>query len=307
MMSWSRELACDVQALFSDFYKGGESFLERIGENVTWIGQNKSEIYQGACAVQEYIRNQRKLLPVQMVESSFQVVWEQENAALVEGTFVVEPLEEEEFLWKNYQRCSVLLEKMGELYKIVHLHVSDCHDDIVWRRDLISQVQRDPLTQIYNVRTVREKVEQWLEAEKGHEGCAMCMIDVDNFKDINDTFGHMIGNDILVQVASILCQAAGNAGITGRAGGDEFLVFLKSGEEEQVQKFVDSLEDRIREETIYEQMQITVSIGVAVANKQDASYKSLFQMSDRALYEAKKKGKDTSHLTVLTAPETIIS
>lgn len=300
-----------VRNLAEDLYKNGERIICCLGENVTWIGEKESEIYEGMEAVRCYLKAQKSSFPAYKIgKNSFRTVWEGNGAALVEGIYILEPLEGRGAIHQSSHRCSVLLEKTEGEYKIVHFHVSDCQENIVWTKELISQIQRDPLTQIYNVKTVREKVEEWLEERSGHEGCAMCMIDVDNFKNINDTLGHLKGNDILIQVAHILKSVIGKEDFAGRAGGDEFLVFLKNGSQERAEEFAGILMEKIRngnhtdDGSIRRNISITVSIGIARTGngagnekgKIPVSYKHLFRQADAALYMAKKKGKNTFHI-----------
>lgn len=307
MKKQKKDLCKYVQDLIKDLYRNGERLSECLEKNVTWIGENESEIYEGAKEVRWHLKRQKQFPLCKMGKSSFRIVWEGNDAVLVEGIYVLEPMEEGGFMLKNSQRCSVLLEKKKEKYEIVHFHISDCHENIVWRKDLISQIQRDPLTQIYNVKTVKEKVEQWLKGEENYQGCAMCMIDVDNFKNINDTLGHLKGNDILIQVAQILKSTIGKNDFAGRAGGDEFLVFLKNGSQNRVEEFVRILVEEIRkgrynssDDGIQGNILVTISIGIARmsngADKRTVSYKYLFRQADAALYIAKKRGKNTFHI-----------
>ena len=296
MLECEDRLVEDVKELIADFYRKGGKLPEYLAENVTWIGEKKKEVYEGAEVVSRHIKNNPRFPLCKMGENSFRVVWKSKYAFLIEGFYVLNPLEKGAFILKNSQRCSVLLERKKENYQIVHIHISDAHENIVWRKDLISQIQRDPLTQIYNVKTVREKVEQWLEEEKAPQGCTMCMIDVDNFKNINDTFGHMKGNDILTRVAHILEKTTGKKGYAGRAGGDEFLIFLKTGEKQAVQEFLEILENTIREECTIVQTKVTVSIGVARSVVYRMDYTKMFGKADQALYLAKKKGKNISYI-----------
>lgn len=314
MKEQKKNLGIYVRDLVKDLYRNGERISECLGEHVTWIGEKKLEIFEGAEVVRRYLKKQEQLPMCKMGKNSFRIVWKGNDAVLVEGIYILEPMEEEGFLLKNSQRCSVLLQKKKEKYEIVHLHISDCHENIVWRRDLIAQIQRDPLTQIYNVKTVKEKVEQWLKKGAGQQGCAMCLIDIDNFKNINDTLGHLEGNDILIQVAQVLKSTTGKNGFAGRAGGDEFLVFLKNGSQNQIEEFVSILMEKVRKgdssskDSMPGNTEVTISIGIARIStgtgNRNISYKHLFRQADTALYMAKKKGKNTFHILNIEKQQT---
>lgn len=121
-------------------------------------------------------------------------------------------------------------------------------------------------------------------------GCFV-ILDVDHFKEINDTFGHPTGDKVLKSVAENLQDAFRGKGVFGRLGGDEFVAFIPDPvPREEVEKALEQMKERIRD-IIPEPMKVTCSIGVILLEK-DCTLDELYRHADRLLYEAKKKGKD---------------
>jgi diguanylate cyclase (GGDEF)-like protein len=123
---------------------------------------------------------------------------------------------------------------------------------------------------------------------------SVLMIDLDHFKEVNDSEGHLVGDEVLTEVAR-RCQAALRAGdLLGRYGGDEFVAILVGGTHDQVTEVATRLL-RSNEESIATgsgPLQVTVSVGMAVATGDDEPLESLIKRADVALYEAKGQGRD---------------
>ncbi len=126
---------------------------------------------------------------------------------------------------------------------------------------------------------------------------AMFMIDVDNFKHINDTYGHMAGDMVLCDVAKAINSVSRNNLIAARYGGDEFILFLYEMESlKAVEKVANNLIEKIfalnrKEASQFPDYRITVSIGIATGYPK-ATYESLLSRADEMVYEAKDAGKN---------------
>lgn len=178
---------------------------------------------------------------------------------------------------------------------LVDITYSKHHYDIEKQktRQLQERAERDSLTQIYNARTARKMAESYLEETR--KGCALLIIDVDDFKQINDQYGHMFGDVVLVQVAQAIQNMFRTQDIVGRIGGEEFMILMKDVSDREI------VEERCRQlnEAFHEIMckqlgdrMLTCSIGVSLALEAEHSYIQLFCGADRALYQAKDRGKD---------------
>ena len=156
------------------------------------------------------------------------------------------------------------------------------------------EAENDPLTQIYNKVTTKSLIEECIENNPSSQHALMIM-DIDNFKTINDTKGHAVGDQILLAFAAELNKNFRETDIVGRAGGDEFIVLMKNVQ--SVALVCDKLQ---RLTASFKKYGIThgfpgrlsTSIGVALYNKDGKTYEELFKRADAALYEAKRNGKD---------------
>lgn len=154
------------------------------------------------------------------------------------------------------------------------------------------QAQRDGLTGLYNKSTVRFMVEQYLANMNAHEKSAFLIIDVDNFKAVNDIYGHLGGDVMLSDIAGILQELFSDGDYIGRIGGDEFLVVLCdtgdfSSIEENAKRVLEAFGAMFSDE------HVSCSIGIALVPEHGRDYITLYKNADIALYQAKTKGKNT--------------
>lgn len=152
---------------------------------------------------------------------------------------------------------------------------------------------RDTLTGLYNREHFEQAVRTQLE-QKTHESAAMLFIDVDDFKRVNDTLGHMFGDDVLCFVAKQLLGVFRYTDVIARYGGDEFVVFAPSIQrpvlEERLKRLCGAFQHPYRNDTM--EYKVSGSIGVALYPRDGADYETLLDHADCALYEAKSRGKD---------------
>ena len=199
----------------------------------------------------------------------------------------------------RYRWCKVratsLADDQGMVYKVVGL-LMDIDAEKRATQMLEDEAQKDGLTRLYNKNISRQKIEELLADMDPHDKAALFIIDMDNFKRINDNYGHMFGDLVLQDFAGELSKLFRSGDIIARIGGDEFLVFMNHIPNEDIVK---SRAKRIIEtcHSIFRNNDIaftpSCSIGVSFFAKDGMSYETLFQKSDEALYEAKEKGKNT--------------
>ncbi len=150
----------------------------------------------------------------------------------------------------------------------------------------------DSLTKILNKRAITEYAE---EAVAAGEKVAIVMIDIDNFKDVNDTYGHMFGDQVIAATADIAKKVVGENGAVGRMGGDEFMVVLKRYEDElDLRNYLRGIKTSVA--SLFQEKlggnRLSCSIGAARAGIGADDYKGLFRIADKALYIAKQKGRN---------------
>lgn len=202
----------------------------------------------------------------------------------------LESLTEDKWRWIRVQ-CSVIYDGDHNPIKTIGV-LKDITEDKSKLEKLIDQTQRDPLTQLYNQKASENFIDVYLCNTEQKNSEALMVIDIDDFKTVNDTLGHLEGNEVLVAVSKILIQNAGDADIVARIGGDEFMIFMKSLTKDFVIKSINDILTDASKIKVKDNHQITLSIGIAFATDSSESYKSLFSKADEALYLAKASGKN---------------
>lgn len=161
---------------------------------------------------------------------------------------------------------------------------------------LKNQAIRDPLTALYNRRYFEDEVnKQILEAKAKKQPYAVLMLDADHFKNVNDTYGHKVGDKVLIELASTAERALRDNDIVARYGGEEFVVFLPGIHAEQGKIVADRLRQSIAKQVVYsdtnQPVKFTVSIGVSSSDISD-NVDTLIKTADEALYKAKQNGRN---------------
>ena len=156
------------------------------------------------------------------------------------------------------------------------------------KQQLMIQAQVDGLTNLNNPITTQKLINQSIKHKPKHKTDALIVIDFDDFKDINDTFGHLEGNETLKTLSNTLRLIFRENDIIGRIGGDEFCVYMKNIHSVDVVKMkCNQINNLIRKENGH--ANTSVSCGIAVLTDEQ-TYEALFDKADQALYEAKKRG-----------------
>lgn len=151
---------------------------------------------------------------------------------------------------------------------------------------------KDSLTGIMNRHLCSEEIEEAIDAHetKGNPFCVIG-IDLDGFKEINDTFGHLIGDRVLVHITKTLEEALGNSGIISRWGGDELLVLLPKCSLEDGYLVAERLRQEVENRRFDGKIHCTISLGVAEHHKGESAT-TLIDRADTAMYDAKTAGKN---------------
>ncbi|MDD2966883.1 MAG: sensor domain-containing diguanylate cyclase [Desulfovibrionaceae bacterium] len=156
--------------------------------------------------------------------------------------------------------------------------------------------EKDSMTHIYNHNTSFARIESYLLHEGAEGTHALFIIDLDDFKNINDTLGHPIGDAVLINTAEHLCSLFRSDDIIGRIGGDEFIVLMKNITSNDVVSKAKQLNRILKiQEVDSKKITSSVSIGIYIfCNSYNIS--QLYENADNALYQAKKQGKNTYHI-----------
>lgn len=154
---------------------------------------------------------------------------------------------------------------------------------------------RDGLTQLYNKAGTEQRIKEWLHSDRSKAGAVLMMMDVDYFKQINDTYGHAVGDRVLYKVGHLLKSSFRENDIVGRIGGDEFLIFMEGiTSEEFAVRRMENLQQYLRELPIeeLEEHTLTCSMGAAFMPKDGTTFGELYKHADEALYTTKRNGRE---------------
>lgn len=154
----------------------------------------------------------------------------------------------------------------------------------------------DPLTGVHNRKSMlAELAREQDRAQRTHQPCCFALGDLDHFKQINDRYGHVVGDRVLLAAAGSFLSSLRPYDSLFRYGGEEFLFCLPDTALDQAQRTLDRLRQRLAEQPIEvedgERVQVTVSFGIALAIA-DVPIETLIERADRALYEAKQQGRN---------------
>ena len=150
----------------------------------------------------------------------------------------------------------------------------------------------DHLTSLYNRkwlnRHFKEQVDQY---QRYQIGLSIILLDIDQFKKINDTYGHNVGDEVLVKVAQLIRESSRTTDAYGRWSGEEFLIMLPNTKLEGAKSKAEAIRKAIADE-VFSIGQVTCSFGVAEITTKDQQPHDLVKLADNALYEAKNNGRN---------------
>lgn len=193
--------------------------------------------------------------------------------------------------WASVSVSVIRNQRQEPLHFVVHLE--DIHERKLNEYQLRAQADQDSLTGLLNRRCLLERLEAWAgRAPASGRGGELILLDLDNFKRINDTGGHSAGDRALIAAARAMQARAGPDDVLARMGGDEFAIICDPANAEAADSFADELLAAVRTcELDTELSTLTASAGITsiVAGSTPIS---LIEAADRALYDAKRHGKD---------------
>jgi len=163
--------------------------------------------------------------------------------------------------------------------------------------------ERDPLTALYNRRALEKRAARLLQQVSPQQPGALLLIDIDNFKLVNDLYGHTAGDRLLIALSEMILAALPRHALTARLGGDEFVILLNNASSERIVELGDTLRDQflsMASQTFATPAAVTLSIGAIAFDTAPTSLAALIEQGDLALYESKRGGRNRLRLTGLT-------
>ncbi len=182
-------------------------------------------------------------------------------------------------------------------------------DLISTQKELQDQANRDPMTNLYNRRYLYEFSKEVIQmSRKEEKPLSIILLDIDDFKIINDTYGHAIGDDVIISLSSFLHFNTRNSDIVCRHGGEEFVILLPNTDEDAALQIAEKLRTSVEEYkvTINQKLEIklTISLGISsvdISNEKDID-KALGR-ADNALYKVKHSGKNSVEIYIKEVKE----
>ncbi len=154
----------------------------------------------------------------------------------------------------------------------------------------------DSLTEIYNRRFFDESLNNEIEkAQRYNSELSFMMFDIDFFKNINDTFGHNVGDAVLISLSKLIKENIRKIDIFSRIGGEEFAIILPNTNLDKTKELAIKLKDLVQNNSLLidnQEIKITISIGLSTLDEKNQTYNEILKTADTNLYEAKRKGRN---------------
>lgn len=301
---------CEIMSI-TDKYLQYSELIEKYREFMTlFTGMFfEYEFGSGMLKIYEYRNSQSKTVFHEALEDiNTKIMSSKELSATQKSEFQIlyESLKKGREHFKTSVDAVLFHEQADKIryeFKFSTMYKEDIRDKVVGLISVISQEQPkksyylsenafDPGTGLLNKRAINEYAIE--KIQNGTEGLYLVIMDVDDFKKINDAFGHMFGDEVLSKVAEIIRSVMGSRGVAGRFGGDEFMIVLEGiDSEETLRRILSTIERHAQWAYVdVEGVTVTMSIGVSKYPEDGTTYEELFQKADKSVYIAKAKGKN---------------
>lgn len=198
-------------------------------------------------------------------------------------------------LYKRIERCmdwKHLQKSLEEQVLSKVLEVEEKKAEVEYQRSLTEKAGRDPLTGLLTRNGAMQRINAILDQQSYG---SFCMLDMDNFKSVNDIYGHMEGDKLLIRFANILKKTAIGNEVIARIGGDEFVIFLQDNmSRHEILLYANKMMRAVQKGIISpgKLVKISVSMGVSLASQDGLTFEELYENADKALYYVKNAGKN---------------
>ncbi|MBO4776756.1 MAG: GGDEF domain-containing protein [Lachnospiraceae bacterium] len=265
------------KAFLEKYYNSFEMFMYKEDR------KNVKEMIEGQLDFQDYC------------EANFRVkgIFDDEKDVIFQGRLVVEN-DGSENVYSVLFDVTEMVISQKEINRMNQDLYDKTNQEKIRQVQLSHKANMDALTGLLNKSAVTEAITTYLIESEKDQMHALMMIDCDDFKSVNDNFGHAVGDEVIKYFASVLKRTFRDSDIKGRFGGDEFMVFMKNTTKDATILRANQLNEAIRKPYLKDgkEIKISCSIGVAYFPKDAGNFENLFNMADEALYKAKSHGKD---------------
>ncbi len=200
------------------------------------------------------------------------------------------------YVWRKISMTNIY-DNEGRAVRAIGM-LEDINDQREREERLRNKSERDPLTGIYNRRMTEKCIQDFIDSASECTKGALCIFDIDYFKGVNDTYGHLFGDSVLTESASRVKMLLGEDAIIGRVGGDEFVAFVKNVEGspylgDNAQLICDVFQEEFESSGII--VKVTCSVGAAFFPQDGKTFEELYKKADIALYRAKDAGRERAY------------
>jgi sigma-B regulation protein RsbQ len=225
------------------------------------------------------------LLLVEKVAQEMQLSWINKQQQVIPVVVNIRLSEEGESFWSLYE-CTNRDKLHDELIKAKERLEEQS-------KELFQLATTDPLTGLINRRALQNQANIIINQELRNQSTfALLSIDVDFFKQVNDNYGHLAGDNVLKHLAKVLSKGRRVNDVVARVGGEEFVLLLPDIDDVNAYTLAETIRKNIENEVIAN-INITVSIGLVVSHKNESvDFDTLFKLSDDALYHSKQTGRN---------------
>lgn len=187
--------------------------------------------------------------------------------------------------WIRYNWISVINE--GSHVDHVVGWIANIEDEVAIR----NMANFDSMTGLFNRSSTEKQINLLLKDPEAKVNSIFALLDIDNFKTINDSFGHKVGDDALEKFGALLKSSCRNTDIVGRIGGDEFILLYRSAPIDTVIKHMNKLLEDSKNIQLGSSATLSMSIGIYQIQETDCTFEEILEKADKALYQAKARGK----------------
>lgn len=293
--------------------------LELLDPQVTGFGTGVDErVYSGGIFKELFRRDIESIpLPIDYEFQNYQVNMVSKDVAIFMCQVNIKGEVENQHFSLNHLRETMVLSKKENRIHVNHLHISFPsveHEEgesypLKEMEDITKLIEKqvreetmtlmqaykklehivvhDKLTRVFNRNRLDDLLIQELNrSDRYNSNFSIMLIDIDNFKGINDKFGHLLGDKILVEITNLLKTSIRETDILGRWGGDEFMVILPQTSIEETKKVKESVCSKVKNYTFSNKLHVTVSVGISTYFEDD-TFESIFIRADNELYREK--------------------
>ncbi len=261
--------------------RAGETrtFAELLAREVSLVRLNAQEVEQALAGHKSWHYDTR----ARTADIAAPLKTDDEPFGVIKMRFALHGADETDISLR--QRQTILAESARHLAKIIH------------NERIYEQAIKDGMTGLFNKRHMLAQLEQYLQlSRRHHKKLAIIMLDIDHFKKVNDTYGHLTGDIVLKEVSGLLRRAIRDSDLGCRYGGEELSVILPEGDKASALEVAERLRKSIESYPFVsdqgQPMKVTASLGVSAFDQSMQRPEDLIQAADKALYIAKESGRN---------------